>query len=618
MSDINYYAVMNMNMNMNVGSASSGGDQINGGSGPELVAGRYRLRERIGGGRLGEIFSADDQVYRGLGVRKTVALQILRDDLQQNEALFSKLQWGFGILRNDAHPGIVTYSDFRRDGIFGYLVLEQLDGASLRQILDIVTTVDIDEASGIIRAVADALRYLHEKSMVHGNVTPSNIFVTFEHEVRLLDTVPLVPAVAIPSQGAAPDTFAPLDLRDDVYALAVLAYEMLTGRHPFNFHTPDVVHSSALRPARIDCLSERQWQAILRALSPRRNERFASVADFLHEFGITGSERIPLPGEGATSPELGAGQSWQQAPEFEQPVVTSSALSTTTSARVTGENVREGALATRRDSGPRRQWYQSSPLLLMALLGFGGWYLFGQPRDDIGRMSAYIDPYLAGLSVSAQDSGAYGKPDGDGAFSSGETGAADASTGVDVVAAEVAGGSAEVFTAADANGQVVVDPPPTAMAAAPRDLLRETEAVSDAAGSGGAGAGAAATGNSEIAGQMAGLDEAKFSEPVVRVSERASVARVTITRNSGAKDRVFWWTSDQSAHGEIDFIATERPIPGFTSGQQTETLHIPLVNDSIPEPPEVFFVHLGTYDDSLRRFEKLSMVRVEITDDDSR
>jgi serine/threonine protein kinase len=610
-------------MNMNVESASSGGDLINSGSGPGLVAGRYRLRERIGGGRLGEIFIADDQVYRGLGVRKTVALQILREDLLQNEALFSKLQWGFGILRNDAHPGIVTYSDFRRDGMFGYLVQEQLDGASLRKILDIATTVDIDEASAIIRAVADALRYLHEKSMVHGNVTPSNVFVTFEHEVRLLDTVPLVPAVAIPSHGAAPDTFASLDLRDDIYALAVLAYEMLTGRHPFNFHTPEVVHSSALRPARIDCLSERQWQAILRALSPGRDERFASVADFLQEFGITGSERMPLPGEAATSRDLSTGHSRQQPPESEQPVVksfalTTDAVATATSVRATGENFREGALAARRDSGSRRQWYQSSPLLLMALLGLGGWFLFGQPRDDIGRISAHIDPYLAAISARVQDPGSYGISDGDAVFSSGETSSADASTDGDVAAIEVGSGSPEVFTAADADGQVVVEPPPTAPAAEPPELLGETETVSDAAGSDSFGAEMAAAGNSEVAGQIAGPVDAIFSEPVVRVSERASVARVTITRNSGAKDRVFWWTSDQSAHGDIDFIATERPVPGFTSGQQTETLHIPLVNDSIPESPEVFFVHLGTYDESLRRFERLSMVRVEITDDDSR
>lgn len=255
----------------------------------------------------------------------------------------------------------------------------------------------------------------------------------------------------------------------------------------------------------------------------------------------------------------------------------------------------------------------------MALLGLGGWYLFGQPRDDIGRFSAHIDPYLAGLSASAQDIRGHGTLDDDEIFSSGETGSADASTGVDVAAIEISSGSpAELFTAADANGPVVVEESPTAMAAEPPELIGETETVSDAAGSASAGAGVAAAGNSEVAGQTAGLGDAKFSEPVVRVSERASVARVTITRNSGAKDRVFWWTSEQSAHGEIDFIATERPVPGFTSGQQTETLHIPLINDSIPESPEVFFVHLGTYDDSLRRFERLSMVRVEITDDDSR
>ena len=96
----------------------------------QLVAGRYRLQERIGSGRLGDIFSAIDQNYEALGVDQYVAIQIVSDIVARNNKLFNKLKTGYETLRAAAHPNIVSYQSFDRDGKFVYLGMELLDGAS--------------------------------------------------------------------------------------------------------------------------------------------------------------------------------------------------------------------------------------------------------------------------------------------------------------------------------------------------------------------------------------------------------------------------------------------------------------------------------------------------------
>ena len=358
--------------------------------GQRLVADRYRLLARIGRGRLGEIYEADDEGHRELGVERRVAIQLLPDRITLDRGLFNKLKLGCTILRAAPHPNIVPFLDFDHDGKFGYLVTDLLDGASLRLILDDSTTLPLDETIPVIRAVGDALQFLHANSIVHGRLTAENIFITENLEVRLLDVVPLDSAISILRGVASGDPFSRCDVADDVYGLACLAYEMLVGKHPFNFHALAEARHAELEPARINSLPEEQWNALSHALSFDSEQRMPTVADFLRDFGIKGTERL-RPSEDATPKRESSG------PSSSRPVPAPAAPA----ARRVPVARSEDALELARAKGKRTK-RMPSPILLMVLVGLGAWYFYGQPHNDVVRLIDYVDAYLDGKPSTTQ------------------------------------------------------------------------------------------------------------------------------------------------------------------------------------------------------------------------
>jgi len=531
-----------------------------------MIAGRYRLRERIGEGRLGEIFAADDEAYRGLGVRKSVAVQVLRDGLASNDQMIAGLRWGFGTLRDDAHPCIVSSAEFGHDGMFGYLVMEQLEGASMRELLRIETSFDFDDTSAIVRAAGNGVTYLHSRSMVHGNLSPGNVFVTFDHDVKLLDIVPLAPAEAGPVAGPTPTGAVPLSVHDDVFGLAALAYEMLTGRHPYNHCTPADLPAGNLRPARIESLTERQWRAMLKALSPVRDQRFASVEEFLRETGIDGSSSLPSLQRTPPASGIGGGQDWQPEIAAEQVVVKSATLTASVAPSTPepeiDEPLRVSAVPAGTASPSRNRRFLPSSLLTVVLLGLAGWQFLGQPRDDIAAISEFADPILARVLVGIQDLRPSGVLDGDTTMPSAvpptidpaparSTAASEASPGPEI---DDPGISAPA-TSADGKAADLPDIAAAIAFAEPAvELQPESQSTDPVQPS-------VDEGNSVAA--ASGRPPFEFSESTVRVSEGAGAVRVTIIRAEEAEGRVFWWTSDASAKGELDFIATDSPTPGF-------------------------------------------------------
>jgi serine/threonine protein kinase len=572
-----------------------------------LVAGRYRLHERIGHGRLGDIYEGTDEGYKELGVGQHVAVQLLPEKIALDRGLFNKLKVGYTELKAAAHPNIVPFLDFDHDGKFGYLAMGFLDGASLRFVLEDATTLPLDEASAVIRAVGDALRFLHARSIVHGQLTADSIFITEDLEVRLLDVVPLDSDATILRNVASSDPFSRCDVQDDIYALACLAYEMLAGRHPFNYQTLAEARHAKLRPARINALPERQWNAIRQALSFDRDQRMTTVADFLHELGITGSERLRRSDD--TAPNVSPGNSSHEAhsPTDAGPDVPLNPTLTPLTPKVEPDIARAKRLRSRR---------LPLSVLLIILAGLGTWFFYGQPRDDIVVVIDYAESLLdaapgdiggGAVPISPSDPVAAApqamEPEGQ-VLDDQES----AIFSPDTSTQTVDGGIAETGTTA-VDAITATDEAATEEAAAQPAEEQLTDPGADTVRSYDDG------GYDDDSPAEAGT-ETTLIQSFVTLSERDGAARITTRRPQDADGRFVWWTSDDTAIADADYIPIVYPVVAFESGDEAETLHIPLVNDSLAEPRETFYVYLGQHDTQLGRLEPILRVRVEINDDD--
>ncbi len=569
-----------------------------------LVAGRFRLHAQIGRGRLGDIYDAEDEGYRELGVGSRVAIQLLPDRIALDNGLFSKLKLGYTVLRAGSHPNLVAYFDCDNDGKFGYIVMERLDGASLRFVLDDVTTLPLDEALPVIRAMGDALQFLHAKSMVHGQLTAENVFITEDLDVRLLDVVPLDSASTVLRGVASRDPFNRADAGDDIYALACLAYEILAGKHPFNFHSPAEASLAGIKPARIRSLPEKQWRAISRALSFDRDERPATVSDFFADLGITGSERL-RPSESksadrATAPKL----SRSDTPRTQQPgtparsgaAPAQAAPAVVTAPAPRDEKRRKMARARRNRASRIRSFF-----LAIILGSLVGWYFSGQPRDDIANLPALIDAYL---DPAPAESDLDTPPI---VVEQATSVSAGPAVAVDEPAPPVEASARSAADTAVESPQPVAQPLPEAgldTAALGTEVATESgQAVPDAEAAVEAEAAADIPGDTLI-------------QSFVTVYERDGAARIAFRQPVSTVGALYWWTGDHTAVAEADYIALEPPVIAFASGEEAETLHVPLVNDSLPEPRETFYVFLGQRNVESGRLEPIARIRVDVNDDD--
>src|SRR5258706_2348087 len=261
-----------------------------------LVGGRYLPRARLGRGRLGEIFEAIDRNGNDFGIERRVALQIVDASVMTGSSRAKELARCCAALRAAPHSNVVKILDCGRESSAFYVVMELLDGLSLRAILDDAApeALSADEALSIVAAVGEAVRYLHTKEMVYGGFTPENVFVKLDYSVKLLDIQLTHLPRSAPYYVEDLSDSAPyvLDPRDDVYGLACLTYELLGGRHPFNANSPLDAHRAELTPAPIETLPQSQWAALQRALELERTKRTPTIADFLEEFGATGAKRL--------------------------------------------------------------------------------------------------------------------------------------------------------------------------------------------------------------------------------------------------------------------------------------------------------------------------------------
>ncbi len=268
-----------------------------------IIKNRFVLDTIIGGGGMGTVYKARDlRKVEANDVNPFVAVKVLNDEFQQHPDAFVTLQRETSRSQTLAHPNIITVHDFDRDGSLIYMTMELLEGMDLESYIHSTGNhgVPLNKALSIIEDYCNALIYAHGKHVVHSDLKPGNIFLT-EEGAKVLDfgIARLSPAGMSASEdhfdagslGALTPAYASLEMlngeppdpSDDVYAAAIIAYELLSGQHPYQRKSAVEALEAGLKPARISKLSNRQWRTLDAALKLRRSERTATVAQVLHQ-----------------------------------------------------------------------------------------------------------------------------------------------------------------------------------------------------------------------------------------------------------------------------------------------------------------------------------------------
>jgi serine/threonine protein kinase len=253
-------------------------------------------------------------VYKALDLRKLeaadrkpyIAIKVLNVQFRGHPKSLIALQREARKAQALAHPNIVSVYDFDRDGPMVYLTMEYLKGKALSQVLRApgFAGMPYPDVLRIVTGMGNALGYAHGRGFVHCDFKPGNVILTDSGAVKVIDfgiarvfqkteedvdvTVfdpgslgALTPAYASPEMLEHLDP----DPRDDIYALACIAYELLTGRHPFTGVSALQARGAGMKPQRPPGLARGPWHALKCGLALERSARTPSVERFLHDFG---------------------------------------------------------------------------------------------------------------------------------------------------------------------------------------------------------------------------------------------------------------------------------------------------------------------------------------------
>ncbi|OGT31990.1 MAG: hypothetical protein A2W28_11775 [Gammaproteobacteria bacterium RBG_16_51_14] len=276
-----------------------------------IIKHRFRLLEVLGVGGMGKVYKGIDLLKEEAKDKNPYcAIKLLNDDFKDHPESFIALQRESSRQQKLAHPNIATVYDFDRLGGPGtpvYITMEYMDGKPVNDYIKKEVRksggIPFAQAYPIIKGLGSALIYAHDRGIVHSDFKPGNAFLLKTGEVKVLD-FGIARAVKNPVTGEAEKTlfdpgklgaltpaYASLemlegeepDTRDDIYALGCTAYELLTGKHPFNKLPANKARENNLVPALVKGLNKKQNRALRRSVAYERKDRSPNVTHFLEE-----------------------------------------------------------------------------------------------------------------------------------------------------------------------------------------------------------------------------------------------------------------------------------------------------------------------------------------------
>lgn len=276
---------------------------------PQILKNRFLLEKVLGVGGMGIVYKAKDRLKVEAQDRDPyVAIKVLSDEFKSHPQAFISLQRESRKSQRIAHPNTVKVYDFDRDGDTVFMTMEYMDGKPLDQMIHQykATGLPRDDAWEIINGMSSALVHAHAENIVHSDFKPGNVFITGNSTAKIFD-FGIARAVAnvdslehktgdktvfdAGNLGALTPAYASLemlegetpDVRDDVYALGCVTYEVLTGEHPYNKVPADEANRRGLKPKKVNGIRKNQWKAIEKSLAFKRENRTSSVEQFHNE-----------------------------------------------------------------------------------------------------------------------------------------------------------------------------------------------------------------------------------------------------------------------------------------------------------------------------------------------
>jgi len=274
--------------------------------------GKYQILELIGRGAMAEVYKAHQPV-----LDRYVAVKILHSFLAEDKDFLGRFQREAQAAAQLRHPNIVQVYDFDViDGVYYYMVMELIDGHTLRDKLQELATADeimaLDEAIRIAGDVTSALSYAHRQGMIHRDIKPSNVVINREDHAILTDfgmakivsdaqytatgMITGTPNYMPPEQGLG----KPADARSDIYSLGAMFFQMVTGQLPYradsavavllkhiNDPIPIATQINPALPPGIDSI-------ILKALAKNPDDRYQAIHEFIeHLKQVETSKSLP-------------------------------------------------------------------------------------------------------------------------------------------------------------------------------------------------------------------------------------------------------------------------------------------------------------------------------------
>ncbi len=567
------------------------------------LGGRFRVHERLDQGRFGSVYRAfDRQRTDRWGEPREVALLVLPREVAAAPARLAAFERAFEAVRRLEHPHIAAVHDLGREAGTYFMTMEFVDGEALRGVIDSLQPelVTRAEALEVVQSVGEALMYAHEAGVVHGDVRAENVVVAGRGEVKVLFS-----AACLSRSGP----FS-VDERDDIYGLAALAYELLSGsRPPPYLSTPARSGRRAAMPDRIKGLSRSQWRA-LRAGLKGRDERTRSVAQLLAGLDLrTGPRRWPRAAT-ATRP---------QARNATGPSFARRAAGVLAAAALVALSV-FAVLAL----GPSGIGSRATALYSRAAAAMDRYVVAPAARGaaDLMRSSGSAkSPLPPPAARAATEDRASGAPTGEArrdtaadapappAEAEREQAPAKGESGRSAVgASEPAGRAAAVPEGRPAvKSKAAAAPQTQRVESHPRAAPQEKPAHK--------------AGPSEAAVAPASLpapsQRVYFAATSIVTNEGDTVVPIEIRRDDARNAaRIVWWTRSGTAKAGDDFGDVGRTVETFAPGQSRLTVFVPITDDAVPEPREHFYVNASLLSPSGRQQGHLLTAVVTIVDDD--